>query len=244
MSGFFWNPWHGCVRCSEGCAHCYVFALDKMRGTSTEIHRNRSSFTLPVQKTRAGEYRYPSGTVFPTCFTSDFFLEEADAWRAEAWQIIKKRPDCAFEFFTKRIQRAADCLPLDWEDGYDNVRITVSVENQRRADERIPLLLALPAKWRGLAVSPILEEIRIESYLQTEKINFVSAGGEAYEGARPCHFDWILSLREQCVSVGVPFVFHQTGEKFVKDGKTYVISSHRTQLAQARRAHVDFDGYQ
>lgn len=211
-----------------------------MRETETNIHKNVSCFRLPVSRTRSGEYKFPPQTVFPTCFTSDFFLEEADAWRPEAWEIIRKRSDCTFEFFTKRILRAGECLPLDWADGYPNVRISVSTENQKRADERIPALLNFPISFRGLAVSPILEEIHIEKYLETGKIDFVSAGGEAYEGARICDFDWILSLREQCERYRVPFVFHQTGENFRKDGKTFRIPAHRVQMEQASKANVNY----
>ena len=236
----FWNPWHGCRRVSEGCAHCYVFALDRLRGVETAIHKNASGFSKPVSRRRGGEFRYPSGTTFFTCFTSDFFLEDADEWRGDAFRIIRARPDCTFEIFTKRIDRARARLPLDWDDGYPNVRLSVSAENQRRADERVPLLLDFPAAARGIAASPLLEELHLERYLASGQIQWVSAGGESYEGARPCDFDWILSLRRQCEAVKVPFTFHQTGANFRRDGKTYLLPSHRLQLAQARRANVDY----
>ncbi len=235
-----WNPWHGCRRASEGCAHCYVFELDKMRGAETEIHKNASTFSLPIRKNRAGDYKYASGTVFWTCFTSDLFLEDADAWRDGVWDIIRTRSDCEFEFFTKRITRADDVLPSDWGDGYDNVKVSVSIENQRNADIRARALIDTKSKYRGLTCAPLLEEIHIEEYLQTGKIDAVSVGGEAYEGARLCRFEWILSLREQCVRYNVPFTFHQTGERFIKDGKLYTIKSHRQQCEQARKANIDY----
>ena len=236
----FWNPWHGCRRVSEGCAHCYVFALDRLRGVETAIHKNASGFSRPVSRRRDGEFRYPSGTTFFTCFTSDFFLEDADEWRGDAFRIIRARPDCTFEIFTKRIDRARALLPLDWGDGYSNVRLSVSAENQRRADERIPLLLDFPAAARGVAASPLLEELHLERYLVSGRIQWVSAGGESYEGARQCDFEWVLSLRRQCEAAKVPFTFHQTGANFKKDGKTYLLPSHRLQLAQARKANIDY----
>ncbi len=236
----FWNPWHGCTRISEGCKNCYVFKLDEMRQTETVIHKNKTNFRLPVRKTRDGLYKYPSGTLFPTCFTSDFFLPEADQWRDEAWQIIRMRRDCTFEFFTKRIARASRMLPLDWEDGYPNVRISVSIENQRRADERAPALIDFPCRWRGLTLAPLLEEVHIEKYLETGKIMHVSAGGEAYAGARPMDFRWIESLRAQCISFGVPFTFHQTGENFIKNDRLYRLASHSLQIDQAKKANMDF----
>lgn len=240
MSSQFWNPWHGCRRISEGCKNCYMFRLDEMRGNETTIHKNKSSFRLPVQKNRAGNYKFPAGTDFSTCFTSDFFLEEADEWRKEAWEIIRSRPDCTFEFFTKRIFRAGEIVPPDWGQGYENVFISVSIENQRRADERAQALIDFPCARRGLICAPLLEEIHIEKYLSSGKIAFVSAGGEAYNGARPCDYRWILSLRAQCMAHGVPFTFHQTGENFIKDGKRFAIPSHRLQLSQARKAGIDY----
>ena len=73
------------------------------------------------------------------CMTSDFFLEEADPWRAEAWDIMRQRSDVVFFLLTKRPQRVRGCLPPDWGSGWDNIFFNVTCENQRRADERIPI---------------------------------------------------------------------------------------------------------
>ena len=50
------------------------------------------------------------------CMPSDFFLGEADAWRYEAWRIMHMRPDVKFFLLTKRPERVADHLPVDWGD--------------------------------------------------------------------------------------------------------------------------------
>ena len=89
--------------------------------------------------------------------TSDFFLEEADEWRDEAWDIIRARSDVIFFIITKRPQRIPECLPEDWGDGWENVFINVTAENQRRAEERVPLLLELPFKHRGVNVAPFID---------------------------------------------------------------------------------------
>ena len=92
-----WNPWHGCRKLSEGCRNCYVYRMDaRNEKDASEIKKNSSSFCLPISKNRMGEYKYPSGTEFSTCFTSDFFLEEADHWRDDVWKIMKERADCHF----------------------------------------------------------------------------------------------------------------------------------------------------
>ena len=80
-----WNLWHGCKKVSPGCANCYMFRRDEEYGKDpTNVHKT-SSFSLPVRKYRSGPYkglhRIPAGSLIYTCFTSDFFIEEADDWR-------------------------------------------------------------------------------------------------------------------------------------------------------------------
>ena len=64
-------------------------------------------------------------------------------------------------------------------------------------------------------------------------------GGESGVEARPCNYDWILSLREQCVERDIPFRFHQTGAHFIKDGKMYRVKRCH-QLSQAHKANIDY----
>jgi protein gp37 len=101
-----------------------------------------------------------------------------------------------------------------------NVWIGTTVEDQTRADERIPALLKIPASVRFLSCEPLLEHvfIRPEAFeaLQWEEgqpsIQWVICGGESGPGARPMHPDWARSLRDQCAAAGVPFFFKQWGE--------------------------------
>ena len=74
--------------------------------------------------------------------------------------------------------------------------------------------------------SPILEDINLEEYLKTQKIELVSVGGESYEGARICNFDWVKHIKETCDKYQVLFDFHQTGSNFVMNGKKYIIKHH------------------
>ena len=78
------NPWHGCHKLSAGCKNCFVYSGDARRGVDSSIVRQTKNFDLPIKKKRNGEYKIPSGTEVATAFTSDFFVEEADEWRAEA----------------------------------------------------------------------------------------------------------------------------------------------------------------
>lgn len=229
-----WNPWHGCRKCSEGCQNCYMFFLDKARDRDgSEIHKNKTDATLPVKKDRQGNYKIKSGEFVRVCMTSDFFLEEADEWRDEAWEMIRQRPDVTFSLLTKRAHRIQGCLPPDWGNGWENVCIAVSCENQARADERIPLLLDVPAKHKWVSLKPFIGEIDLDKYLATRQIETVLAGGENYEGMRPLHYEWVKKIYDQCMAHNVEFIFGQTGNVFVKDGRTYYIKDSKTQIDQA-----------
>lgn len=135
--------------------------------------------------------------------------------------MIRRRQDCLFYFFTKRIDRLSECLPPDWGGGYENVIIGCTVENQEMADYRLPIFLALPVQHRAVIAAPLLTPLDISAYLDPEKIDEVSASGESGADARPCHYDWILSLRQQCAERDISFQFHQTGAHFIKDGRMY-----------------------
>ena len=230
-----WNPWHGCKKISPGCKNCFVHFLDKVRNAPESIYKVKTKFNYPIQKDKNGNYKIPSNVQVGTCFTSDFFLEEADGWRNEAWKYIKERTDVEFLIPTKRIFRFKDCIPEDWEEGYTNVFICVSVENLEMADQRIPILLDAPIQKKGIFLAPLLEDINISRYLETKKIALVSVGGESYKNARECNFDWVKHIKEQCEAYQTPFDFHQTGSNFIKDGKRYTIP-HKKEYEQAKKA--------
>ena len=238
-----WNPWHGCTKKSEGCQHCYMYFLDRIRNKNgAEVYRTKSGFTYPLHKDRQGKYKIKSGELIRVCMSSDFFLEEADNWRKEAWSIMKRRSDVKFFLLTKRPERVAECLPENWGDGWENIFFNVSCENQERADERIPILLDLPFKHKGIMTAPIIGRISIDEYLESGQIEQVIAGGENYDGARPCNFDWIKSLRQQCEKHNITFCFIETGTKFIKDGKTYHIPKKILQSEMAYKSGVNFTG--
>lgn len=200
--------------------------------------RKTGNFNLPVKRKRDKSWKIESGKVVFTCFTSDFLLKDADEWRKECWKMIKERSDLWFYFFTKRIDRFMDCIPDNWGDGYENVLVGCTVENQQMADYRLPIFKTLPIKHKSIIMSPLIGPVVLSSYLD-ESIEEVSVGGESGLEARPCNYDWVLSLREQCIKAGVPFRFHQTGARFIKDGKMYRVPR-KFQLSQAHKANIDY----
>ncbi|MFD1328258.1 phage Gp37/Gp68 family protein [Mycoplana ramosa] len=113
-----------------------------------------------------------------------------------------------------------------------NVWLGVSVEDQRRADERIPVLLDTPAALRWISAEPLLGALRLRDFLPTcaqycahgctasgdqecdrhlPKLDWVVVGGESGAGARPMQPEWAESLRDQCAAADVPFLFKQWG---------------------------------
>lgn len=233
-----WNPWHGCHKISPGCLHCYVYRSDEKHGRDSFLISKTGNFNLPVRKNRGGVYKIPSGEEIDTCFTSDFFVEEADPWRQEAWQMMKARPDLSFLFITKRIDRFYNCIPSDWGEGYLNVHICCTMENQDRVNYRLPIFREAPIRQKSIICAPLLEPIDFSGCLGGWVKEVVVAGESGSEG-RVCDYNWVLDIRRQCMAADVSFTFRQTGAYFKKDGRLYRIKR-QFQHRQARKAGINF----
>jgi protein gp37 len=207
------------------------------------VRSKNKTFNAPLYLAK----KYPPGQRIFCCSWSDFFIEEADEWRAEAWDLIARTPNHNYLILTKRPERIEKCLPYDWYNKtpyYPNVWLGVTAENQEQADMRIPILLQIPAAKRFISAEPMLGQVdltkvggdrfgwgRIDAlnglqYLRANaleegcewetascaKLDCVICGGETGARARPMHPNWVRSLRDQCISAGVPFFFKQWGE--------------------------------
>ena len=124
-----------------------------------------------------------------------------------------------------------------WENGYDNVVVCCTVENQKNVDKKLSVFQRLPVKHKCITAQPLLEAIDIERYL--DDIELVVAGGESDYNARPLDYDWVLSVREQCIRKNVDFEFRQCGTHFIKDGKCYNLPV-RELCRQARKADINY----
>jgi len=184
----------------------------------------------------------------------DRFIDEVFATAALAPQhtflILTKRPQRMREYFDTStdnrehaIGRAARERSRGVHPGFvelplPNVWLGVSVENQKWADHRIPLLLQTPAALRFVSCEPLLGPVNLEPHLPRWKtafyniggrarskpikirdgLDWVIVGGESGPDARPMHPDWVRSLRNQAVEAAVPLFFKQWGEWVPKDG--------------------------
>lgn len=220
-----WSPWWGCAPVSPGCANCYASGLAvRFRGFK---YRKGG----PRQKTKdwAGVERWNAraiGRTFVFPSMCDPFDEEVPSeWFDEffllvnrtislTWLLLTKRPENIrpmMEDFGKRQNITFDGFP-------DNVWLGVSVEDQKRADERLPILRSIPATVRFLSVEPMLERIIFDYTVQgsvtsdfapkwAKGISWVIFGGESGIGSRPCDIDWIRDGVQQCRAAGLaPFV--------------------------------------
>ena len=232
-----WNPWHGCKKLSPGCQNCYVYRIDaKYQRDASTVFKTRD-FNLPLKKARNGSYKLTADEIVYTCFSSDFFLQEADDWRIEAWQMIDARRDLHFFIITKRIDRFAVNLPANWGMGYPHVTICCTCENQDRAEYRLPIFLKLPIQHKSIICEPLLGAISLSGYLDSS-IESVTVGGESGDEARVCDYQWVLELRRECLESQVPFHFKQTGSRFLKDGRLFNIKR-KDQHSQAKKANID-----
>ena len=235
-----WEPWTGCYKASDGCTYCYYYGAYSKRYGQNIIVKTGDFYkpleTVYMPRKKINKYKMEGGKVCYTCFTTDFFLPEADEWRTEAWNIIKQRPDLTFLFLTKRIDRFHVSLPDDWGEGYDNVRIGCTVENQETADFRLPLYLSYPIKQRWIVCSPLLCKIDLLPYLHG--VESVRVAGESGREARECDYDWILDIRNQCEEAGKSFDFGGTGSHFRKDGVLKKINPYK-QKSTARELGID-----
>lgn len=213
-----WNPWYGCTKVSPGCAHCYMFREQYAYGRNPElVTRSKTKFNDPLR------WKEPR-TIF-TCSWSDFFHEAADAWRDEAWEIIRRTPQHRYLILTKRPERIADRLPwwpptarIDGRgelQGWPNIWLGVSIEN-RRWEERVYALLGAAALHHDqffVSAEPLLERVEIPWLGLKAGIGWVIAGGESGPGARPFDLAWARDLLHQCRAARVPFFLKQLGRR-------------------------------
>lgn len=210
-----WNPWQGCRKVSDGCKNCYMFRDKKRYGqdASVVIRSAKATFNKPLQ------WKEPA-RVF-TCSWSDFFIEEADSWRDDAWDIIRRTPHLTYMILTKRPERITDCLPEDWGNGYPNVWLGVTAENQEQYDARVTVLLSMPATKRFVSIEPCLSSINLGLLGTAPKqwghgytpisslIDWIIVGAESGPGARPMERKWAIDILNQCLWAKIPFFYKQ-----------------------------------
>jgi protein gp37 len=234
------NPWVGCTKVSPGCDHCYAEGWANRTGQAGlwngARRRTSLSYWLQVFKwDRASEAAGERHRVFCASLADVFDNQVSRDWRLDLFHSIAATPHLDWLLLTKRPKNIRNMLPPNWGEGWPNVWLGTTVENQQEADRRIPHLLAVPARVRFLSCEPLLgpvdltridctsvdpdsRGITLDALTGGRKsstpwhINWVICGGESGPKARPMHPDWARSLRDQCQAAGVAFHFKQWGE--------------------------------
>lgn len=194
-----WNPWQGCQKVSPGCTNCYMYRDKKRFGQdpSTVVKSKPATFNKPLH------WKDPA-KVF-VCSWSDFFIEDADEWRDEAWRIMQKTPHLTYQLLTKRPENILDRLPECWP--LPNVWLGVTVESQRQ-DGRINTLLSIPAAGHFISVEPMVGPVALlPPWLR--KLDWVICGGESGPEARNMDPYWAEDLKLECLAGGIPFFMKQ-----------------------------------
>lgn len=253
-----WNVVNGCSVISPGCTNCYAMRL---AGTRLRKHPSRAGLAKPSKAgpVWTGEVRFNEPVLDQplrwrrprrifVCAHGDLFHDAVpDAWIDRVVAVMARAPHHTFQILTKRAERMRsyfEALPeriREWacESSLDfvrwplpNVWLGVSAEDQQRADERIPHLLATSAAVRWISAEPLLGPLDVRwaishpldiaaGFLQRghfspglerlRRLDWIVAGGESGQSARPMHPDWARSLRDQCKAAGVAFHFKQWG---------------------------------
>lgn len=265
-----WNPVTGCSKVSEGCQNCYAERMAK-RLAGRCGYLADEPFRVTVHPERLEEplrWRKPR-RVF-VCSMGDLFHRNVEplfisrvfdtmaACRDSTFMLLTKRPHDAKVVIDDEIPFwAGESFPgdsalsqaLEFNDWpLPNVWLGVSVEDQRAADLRIPVLLKTPAAVRFVSYEPALGPVDWSQWVFSAEIihrydeimarfkekqpppgsigrpvrlDWVIAGGETGPGARPAHTDWFRSVRDQCWAAGVPFFFKHFGEWVSYDSGTH-----------------------
>lgn len=216
------NPWWGCSRISPACRNCY--AADTARRWGHDVFHLRGErrmlsdayWRTPLKWNRTAQRTGIPTRVFCASM-ADVFEDHPQVTEARdrLWQLIEQTPWLRWQLLTKRPENIAAMAP--WGDAWpDHVWIGTSVENQRYAEERIPLLLKINAPIRFLSCEPLVEQIDLQPYLADVTtgpgIHWVIAGGESGAKARPMNPAWAQALRDQCAEAGTPYFLKQWGE--------------------------------
>lgn len=222
---------------SPGCLNCYMYR-DKARygqDPATVVRSKPATFNAPLKWCDPAR-------VF-VCSWSDFFIEDADAWRDEAWEIMRRTPHLTYMLLTKRPENIeaykkrfeVKRLPHDWP--LPNVWLGVTAENQEMADKRIPLLLSISAAVRFVSIEPMIAAVALEDfdpsrgapYLRRNYLrriinpatreevraglDWVICGGESGPAAREMKPEWAAEIKRQCNEARVPFFMKQMSGK-------------------------------
>lgn len=209
------NPWTGCTNVSPGCDHCYAEAWSKRSGHVKWGNNPRKRTTEQYWKapliwqSRSDAFMAQHGRrqrVFCASL-ADVFDNQADkGWRVELFQLIQECRGLDWLLLTKRPQNIRKMLPDDWgHEGYPNVWLGFTAEDQERYDQRWKVLASVPAAVRFVSYEPAIGPLRLHADEEIQP-DWLISGGESGPGARAMDPQWARDIVADCRKLGVsPF---------------------------------------
>lgn len=210
------NPWRGCQKVSPGCDHCYAEAITlrfKLANWGPGAERTRQSdkyWQQPFRWNKAAEKAGDRRRVFCGSMIDVFDNAAPVSERYRLWHVIRTTPMLDWQLLTKRPENIERMLPMDWGDGYPNVWLGISAEDQERYDHRWPILACMPAVVRFVSYEPALGPVGVMNG-SGKYPDWVICGGESGPKARPMAAVWAQLVADECRQYSIPFFFKQWG---------------------------------
>jgi protein gp37 len=203
------NPWIGCTKVSPACLNCYAENLmDKRYGRvewgagKPRQRTSKENWRKPIQWNNKAGILGIRQRVFCASLADVFDSGAPDEWRTDLWQLIERTPNLDWLLLTKRPENISGMVP--WQTWQPNIWLGTSVENQKYADIRLPILSQLPAV-KFISAEPLLGEISLDGF----DIDWCIVGGESGANWRAMDLNHVRSLRDQCTARGIAFFFKQ-----------------------------------
>ena len=229
-----------CTKVSPGCTNCYAQSMNRWRGNGLPyVVKHQDDVRLELLNLdQPSKWKKPC-MIFVCSMTDLFYEGHTDEMIDTVYAAMILGHQHIYQVLTKRIERARDYFAYEWRwpmiegaaqklyyehTGEDpshwlavngpapNVWIGTSVEDQERADERIPPLMDIDAAVRFLSCEPLLGPIEIHE-LAMDDLHWVIVGGESgrINEVRPMALDWARKIIAQCREARIPVFYKQGG---------------------------------
>lgn len=203
-----WNPITGCTKISPGCKFCYAEEMARrLKAMGQEKYIN--GFELTMHPGSLNEpYTWKKGKMIFVNSMSDLFHKEIPIeYIQKIFQVIKENPQHVFQILTKRADVLRYYDSEGWLEWPHNLWMGVTVESNE-VMHRIDNLRSTSARVKFLSCEPLLTSLPEMNLLG---IDWVIVGGESGRTPRPIKEEWVIDIKEQCLSMNVAFYFKQWG---------------------------------
>lgn len=215
------NPWIGCQKVSPGCDHCYAETMNNRykwngAGWGPGAPRKRTSdanWRKPLGWAKQATKLGLSHRVFCASLADAFDNKAPEGARQDLFALIRATPELDWLLLTKRPKNIGKMLPADWGEGYANVWLGTTAEDQQRYDHRWRILSEVPAKVKFISYEPAIGRLKMGNVSESGAPDWIICGGETGHGARRMKKRWARNLRDECATLGVPFFMKQMTNK-------------------------------